>query len=163
MRLIGTVLQILERVTAVAIAILVALIMVIVVGQLVDRHFVDLPWDAPDQYARIAIVWLCFLGSALALSQGASIRIDLLDHWLPERFVAWRDLLFDLAILGILLLLTVKAWTVVKVGSMQVLLGTPFTADVPYAGFLVGSGLAAIFVAIRIARRLVGPMPAREK
>src|SRR6187399_1298694 len=98
MRLIGTVLQILERVTAVAIAILVALIMVIVVGQLVDRHFVDLPWDAPDQYARIAIVWLCFLGSALALSQGASIRIDLLDHWLPERFVAWRDLLFDLAI-----------------------------------------------------------------
>ena len=148
-------LRAIERVAAIAVAILVVIIMAIVIGQLVDRHFVDLPWDAPDQYARIAIVWLCFLGSALAISDGTSIRIDFIDHVLPARLIAWRDALFDAGLLALLVLLVVKSWTVVKVGGSQILLGTPFTADLPYSGLFVGSIVAALFIGARLLRRIV--------
>lgn len=145
--------DILERSLGWLVACLMLLALGIVTGQFVDRHFIDLPWDAPDQFARITVVWLCFIGTALALVEGSAIRIDLLDHVLPQRVIAWRDTIFDLVLLGMLIVLAVKGWTVVQVGSSQVLLGTPFTADLPYSGLLVGSVTGAVFVATRLLRR----------
>ena len=139
-----------------AIAALVILILAIVTGQFLDRHVIDLPWDAPDQLARICIVWLTFLGTALALSEGAAIRIDIIDHVLPRWLHTWRDALFDCILLALLIVIAVKGWAVVKIGASQILLGTPFTADLPYAGLFVGLLLAAFFVAIRIIRRIAG-------
>jgi TRAP-type C4-dicarboxylate transport system permease small subunit len=145
--------RLIERLTGWAVALLVAIALVVVAGQFIDRHFFDLPWDSPDQFARITIIWLCFLGTALALSDGAAIRIDLFDHWLPHRVLVWRDSIFDVLLLAMLIILVVTGWTVVKVGSSQFILGTPFTADVPYSGLLVGSALGALFILARILRR----------
>lgn len=149
---VGTV-RLVERVLGWAIALLVAIALAIVTGQFIDRHFFDLPWDAPDQFARIAVIWLCFLGTALALTEGSTIRIDLLDHVLPARLIAWRDAVFDVVLLGMLAVLVVKGWTVVRIGASQILLGTPFTADLPYSGLFVGAVLGALFVSMRIVRR----------
>ncbi len=152
-----------ERIIGWATVVLVVLILAIVSGQFIDRHIVDLPWDAPDQLARICIIWLTFLGTALALSEGTSIRIDLIDHILPPRMIAWRDRIFDVVLLGLLSVISIKGWSVVQVGASQLLLGTPFTADLPYAGLFVGVVLASIFVAIRLAGRVVECLPPIEE
>jgi TRAP-type transport system small permease protein len=155
--------RLLERLLGWAVGVLVLVILVIVTGQFLDRHVIDLPWDAPDQLARICIIWLTFLGTALALSEGAAIRIDLIDHVLPPRLLAWRDLLFDCMLLALVLVIAVKGWKVVQIGANQLLLGTPFTADLPYAGLFTGMVLAAFFVALRIMRRAIeGVAPAEE-
>lgn len=151
-----------ERVLGWAVAVLVAIALAIVAGQFVDRHFFDLPWDAPDQFARITVVWLCFLGTALALPQGSAIRIDLFDHVLPARFLAWREMIFDVLLLAMLLVLAIKGWTVVQIGASQILLGTPFTADLPYSGLFVGALLGALFIATRIVRRLLGRLESQD-
>jgi TRAP-type C4-dicarboxylate transport system permease small subunit len=145
----------LERVLGWVIMALMLIALGIVTGQFIDRHFMDLPWDAPDQFARITVVWLCFIGTGLALVEGSAIRIDLLDHVLPSRVIAWRDTIFDIALLGMLVVLAVTGWAVVKVGATQVLLGTPFTADLPYSALLIGSVAGALFVAARLLRRTV--------
>jgi TRAP-type C4-dicarboxylate transport system permease small subunit len=156
LKTIEAVLRMIERVAGLAVAALVAVALIIVSGQFIDRHFIDIPWDAPDQFARITIVWLCFLGTALALSEGAAIRIDLFDHVLPPRMLAWRDAVFDLLLLGMLAVLVVTGWTVVQVGASQLILGTPFTADVPYSGLFFGALLGAVFIGARILRRVLG-------
>jgi TRAP-type transport system small permease protein len=153
----------LERILGWATVVLVVLILAIVSGQFVDRHLVDLPWDAPDQLARICIIWLTFLGTALALSEGTSIRIDLIDHILPPRMIAWRDRIFDIVLLVLLVVISIKGWSVVQVGASQLLLGTPFTADLPYAGLFAGVVLASIFVAIRLVRRVVEGLSPNEE
>jgi len=54
--------------------------------------------------------------------------------------------------------LIVKGWTVVKIGASQILLGTPFTADLPYSGLLAGVALGAFFVSVRLLRRVFGAL-----
>jgi TRAP-type C4-dicarboxylate transport system permease small subunit len=152
--MLAAVVGLIERLLGWFVALLMLIALTIVSGQFIDRHFFDLPWDAPDQLARITVVWLCFLGTALAIVGGSAIRIDLVDHVLPPRVIAWRDVVFDVVLLGLLLVLIVKGWTVVKIGASQILLGTPFTADLPYSGLLVGVALGAFFVSVRLLRRV---------
>ena len=152
-----------ERVLGWVVALLVVTALAIVTGQFIDRHLIDVPWDAPDQFARITIIWLCFLGTALTLSEGAAIRIDLLDHVLPARFRALRDTAFELVLLALLVALAIKSWTVVKIGASQLILGTPFTADIPYSGLFVGLMLGIVLRGARLLRRAAGRLRPRTE
>ena len=72
-----------ERVLAWIIAALMLCLVVVVASQLVDRHVITLPMAAPDQYARVMLVWITFIGFALAVKNGLNIRVDLIDQRLP--------------------------------------------------------------------------------
>ena len=128
----------------------------IVALQLVDRHFFDVGLQAPDQLVRIGLVWLTFLGFALALQSGANIRIDFLDHWLGPHARCRLAIVFDALMLALCGLLAVKGWRVVEVGAGQQLLGTPFSAALPNAGFLAGLILMCLFLVVRLARGVIG-------
>jgi len=145
------------RVLRHAIGLLVVALLVVVSLQVVDRHFVNVPIDAPDQLVRIGLVWLCFLGFAAAVEAGANIRIEFMDMWLGPRARRVLAIVFDLAMLALCVLLIVKGMRVVEVGAGQQLLGTPFTAALPNAGFVVGVALTAFFVSVRLLRRLFDP------
>ena len=75
--------RLLDRLLAWCVAAIVVFLVVIVTSQLVDRHFIDIPIQAPDQYARIGLVWLTFLGFALAIRGNVAVRVDVIDHFLP--------------------------------------------------------------------------------
>lgn len=158
LRVISRTIAVVERLAEVGVGALVVAGLAIVFGQFVDRHFVDLPWDAPDQFARIALVWLCFNGTALALAGGSAIRVDLIDHVLPSRLLAVRDVIFDVVLLSLLILIAIKSRTVVEIGAMQILLGTPFTADVAYSGLLSGAILGVLVIIARLTRRITGEL-----
>src|SRR5690242_12482553 len=76
------------------VALMVALV-VIVSLQFVDRHFIDTGIAAPDQYARVALVWLTFIGFAIAVRSMLNIRVDLIDSRLPPRARVSLEVLFD--------------------------------------------------------------------
>ena len=144
-----------ERVLAWTAAILMAALLTIVGLQVVDRHFVDVPITSPDAYARICVVWLTFLGYALATRSGLAIRVDLVDHWLSPRM---RDVVagaFDLVILATLVLLLTKGWLIVKLGADQSILGTDLTTAVPNAALMVGFVALFLFLLARSIRRFV--------
>jgi TRAP-type C4-dicarboxylate transport system permease small subunit len=134
----------------------------IVTLQIVDRHFTDVPIVAPDAYARILLIWVTFVGFALASRAGLAIRVDLMDHWLPEHVRRGLEILFDLAKLAVLVLLVIKGWTLVEIGAYQSILGTDLTTAVPNAGLWVGSVMLLVFVVIGLLRSRfgrVGPVP----
>ena len=137
-------------------------LLAIVTLQIVDRHVTDVPIVAPDAYARILLIWVTFVGFALASRAGLAIRVDLMDHWLPEHVRRGLEILFDGAKLAVLVLLVVKGWALVEVGAYQSILGTDLTTAVPNAGLWIGSTMLLVFVVIGLLRARfgrVGPNP----
>lgn len=149
----------LDRLLAWFVAALVLALVAIVTGQLVDRHFMDIPIHAPDQYARIGLVWLTFLGFALAIRGNVAVRVDIIDHFLAPVVRRWVGIVSDATLLLLLGLLVVKGWVVYEVGTGQLILGTPFTAGLPNAGLVVGVVLMFLYVFLRLIARCRGHEP----
>lgn len=134
-------------------------LLAIITLQFIDRHFIDVPIAAPDAYARILLIWLTFMGFALAGRAGLAIRVDLLDHWLSARTRALLGMAFDFIKLSVLVLLIVKGWVLVQIGFYQSILGTDLTTAVPNAGLWVSALMMFVFVAIALIEVVTGKSP----
>ena len=139
----------------VIVALMVSLVAIVAL-QFVDRHFIDTGIAAPDQYARIALVWLTFIGFAIAVRAAVNIRVDLIDAHLPAKVRFVLAMVFDALLLVLLAVLVPGSWRLIEIGKDQELLGTVFTAAVPAAGVLISCVLMLLFVGLRLALRLMG-------
>lgn len=138
------------------IAALVAALLVIVASTFVDRHFVSLPMAAPDSYARVILVWLTFIGFALAVKSGLNIRVDLIDSRLPQKLRRVLEYVFDLVMLGLTVMLGLNGWRLVVIGRDQERLGTMMSEAWPSGALFVACILLALFLVLRIALRFSG-------
>jgi TRAP-type C4-dicarboxylate transport system permease small subunit len=126
------------------------LVLASTVGQVADRHLIKSDFGAYDQYGRLGLVWLTFLGIAVAVRERANIRIDLLDHFLPARVARVKGVVLDVAMAGVAVLLVVVGWPLLEVGSFQIIMDTPFDYEEVYAALLLGMAVLALFVAVRL-------------
>lgn len=155
-RLLGGVERILDGLVAVLVAGLVG----IVAASLVDRHVVTLPIPAPDQYARVLLVWLTFTGFALAVKNGANIRVDLIDSHLPRRVRAVLEGVFELVMMALAALIAFHGWRLVEIGRDQERLGTVISEAWPAVALFASCLLTIAFLVLRLALRLTGrPVP----
>ena len=138
----------------VVVALMVSLV-VIVSLQFVDRHFIDTGIAAPDQYARVALVWLTFIGFAIAVRAAVNIRVDLIDARLPPKVRHVLEICFDGLLAVLLIVLLPGGWRLIEIGAGQELLGTAFTAAVPAAGVLIACALMLLYVGLRLIGRLL--------
>ena len=137
------------------IALMVSLV-VIVSLQFIDRHFIDTGIAAPDQYARIALVWLTFIGFAIAVRAMVNIRVDLIDSHLPPKIRHVLALVFDAMLLVLLIVLVPGSWRLMVIGKDQELLGTVFSAAVPATGVFIACLLMLLYVGVRFAAGIMG-------
>jgi TRAP-type transport system small permease protein len=145
------------------VALMVSLV-VIVSLQFVDRHFIDTGIAAPDQYARVALVWLTFIGFAIAVRAAVNIRVDLIDARLPPKARSILEIGFDAMMFVLVAVMVPGCWRLIEIGKDQDLLGTVFTSAVPAAGVLIASILMLIYLGVRLAARLLRlELPAPEE
>ena len=149
-------LRVLERTLEWLVAALVAALLLIVSSTFIDRHFVTLPMAAPDAYARVILVWLTFIGFALAVKNGLNIRVDLIDARLPEKVRRILEYVFDVVMLGLTVMLGVNGWRLVMIGQDQERLGTGMSEAWPSAALFVSCILLVLFLVLRIALRFAG-------
>lgn len=149
-------LRLVERALEWLVAILVAALLLIVSSTFIDRHFVTLPMAAPDAYARVILVWLTFVGFALAVKNGLNIRVDLIDSRLPEKARRMLEYSFDVVMLGLTVILGVNGWRLVVIGRDQERLGTGMSEAWPSAALFVSCILLVLFLALRITLRFCG-------
>jgi TRAP-type C4-dicarboxylate transport system permease small subunit len=152
-----------ERVLEWLIAVLVMALVVIVASQFVDRHFVSLPMAAPDAYARVILVWLTFIGFALAVKGGLNIRVDLIDAHLPPQVRRLLEYLFDVLMLLLTLVIGFHGWRLIVIGRDQERLGTLLSEAWPSAALFASCILLVLFLALRIALRFAGREVARHQ
>jgi TRAP-type transport system small permease protein len=157
-------LNLLERLFEWFVALLLIILLAIVSAQLIDRYLVDVPIAAPDQYARIVVVWLTFIGFAAALRAGTNVRVDLIEPRLPPKLRLALETAFDVLLLLLMLVITFNGWRLVEIGADQLLLGTPLSAAVPAAALVVACLIMIPLVALRLALRLSGrELPGSEE
>ena len=149
-------LRLVERALEWLIAALVAALLIIVASTFIDRHFVTLPMAAPDAYARVILVWLTFIGFALAVKGGLNIRVDLIDAHLPAKVRLALDYVFDVVMLALTVMLGVNGWRLVVIGKDQERLGTMMSEAWPSAALFVSCLLLVLFLVLRIALRFSG-------
>ena len=155
-------LHLVQRVLEWIVAVLVAALLVIVASTFVDRHFITLPMAAPDAYARVILVWLTFIGFALAVKDGINIRVDLIDARLPLKWRRALDYAFDVIMLGLTVILGVNGWRLVVIGQDQERLGTGMSEAWPSAALFVSCIVLVLFLVLRIAVRASGREPPRH-
>lgn len=154
--ILNRVLRVLDFLLEWVVVVLMVSLVAIVALQFVDRHFIDTGVAAPDQYARVALVWLTFIGFAVAVRAAVNIRVDLIDAHLPAKVRFVFEMAFDALLVVLLVVLVPGSWRLIVIGKDQELLGTVFSAAVPAAGVLISFVLMLLFVATRLIVRLMG-------
>jgi TRAP-type C4-dicarboxylate transport system permease small subunit len=130
-------------------------LLLIVSSQTLDRY-VTVWHDSPEEYVKIGLTWLCFLGFALALKDGTEIRVDLADRFLPATARRWIYGVFDVALLALIGVVVIKSWTVFLISGDQLITGTDLTAAWPAGAMLIAFVLMFFVIAWRLVRRVRG-------
>lgn len=147
-------LAILDRLLRWCIVASMGLLVVLTFLQVLARYLAGSPFTGTDQMARICLVWLTFMGAAMAVRTSQNIRIDLLDRYLPLGALKLMNVFFDLVLLGLLAVLGYKGWQVMRVSASQQIVATPFNYDAMYLSVVIGALLMFVFVAFRVLGRL---------
>lgn len=155
-RMLTVPVHILETLVKILVVLALTVVLAFTVGQVADRYVLKSQFDAHDQIARIGMVWMAFLGFALGVRSRANIRIEVIQHFLPESVRRVSGVLLDVVMMVIAITLLVNGWQLLEVGSFQAIMGTPFYYDVMYGALLAGLILLVIFLALRIADTLMG-------
>lgn len=137
------------------VALVVLGLLLLVASQTLDRY-ITVWHDSPEEYVKIGLTWLCFLGFALALRDGTEIRVDLADRFLPANARRWIYGVFDVALLVLIGVVIVKSWTVFLISGDQLITGTDLTAAWPASAMFVAFVLMFFVIAWRLVRRVRG-------
>ncbi|MEO8004244.1 MAG: TRAP transporter small permease subunit [Betaproteobacteria bacterium] len=160
--LLDNALRLVERAMEWLVAVLVLGLVVIVASQFIDRHFVSLPMAAPDAYARVMLVWLTFIGFALAVKNGHNIRVDLIDTRLPPFARRALEYVFDAVMLLLTIVIGTNGWRLVVIGHDQERLGTVLSEAWPSGALFVACIILSLFIGLRVVLRLAGREVVRQ-
>jgi TRAP-type C4-dicarboxylate transport system permease small subunit len=139
----------LDRLVKTLLALALIVVLVFTVGQVLDRYLIKSTFDAHDQYARIGLVWLTFIGIAVGIRDRVNVRIELIHHLAAPAVRRWVSILLDLVTLAVAILLAIVGVRLLEVGSFQVIMGTPLNYDAMYAALLAGMALLALYLLLR--------------
>jgi len=126
-----------------ALVVLLGSMVIIAVLQIVLRQFFDSGIGWADELIKIIVLWLAMVGSIAAARDNRHIRIDVLSHILPGKFVALARVLVDLFAAGVCAIIAWQAWRYLQLEiewQETVLIDTPawtVHAIVPLAFLLI--------------------------
>jgi TRAP-type transport system small permease protein len=137
-----------------AIVLIVAGMVVVVASQFYDRYVSPLWGGIPaEEYVKVGIIWLTFLGFGVALRAGVSVRVDLIDSVLAVRVRRWLYAAFDVLLLFVLGVVLYKGVRLYDIATGQLILGTDMTVAVPTLGMLLGLVVTALAIVERVFLR----------
>jgi len=145
----------LEGLAKVTTALAILCVLIFTLGQVADRYILKGSFNAYDQIARIGLIWMTFLGAALALRERANIVVDLIDGYLSPKVVRIKALILDALSFALMILLLGYAFRLLEVGAYQTVMGTPFTYREVYLALVLGSILFIVFLAARIVTDVI--------
>lgn len=137
---IGTIDQV-NTVIRWVIAGMLALLAVLVIVQIASRFVLPFSIHWTDEVARYAMIYVTFLGAALALRHARLIAIELLPESLPFRARTILKLTTLVLSMGFFLVLIVQGWAMVGSVAGQTSAAAQFSMGIPYAAIPIGAML----------------------
>lgn len=101
---LGRVSDVINQATEYTIAGMMAAMTVIIALQVFFRYVLNDALSWTEEIGRYLMIWICFLGSAMALKYGEHISVTFIQDHLPPRLRRGVGLAIGLAVLGFFLL-----------------------------------------------------------
>jgi len=121
-----------DRAVVVSVFVLIVLMLFITTAGVFWRYILNSALSWSEEMGRYLLVWVSFLGAALATYRGVQIGINAVFDLLPERVRLWLDRLVKILIMIFLAALVVSGIEIlpsVRVRTAPTLL---ITMDIPY-------------------------------
>ncbi|MDA3919440.1 MAG: TRAP transporter small permease [Salinisphaera sp.] len=134
---------------------------VMICAQIIARTLFGYSFTWAEEAVRYAIVWLVFVGSAIAVRKDAHISIDVLQNILPEALV--RTLSIVVAAVGVFTSLLLLWYGVDLVATMAKFGQKSPALQVPMYWFYLSIPVSAALMSIRFAERLVTLVTSRTQ
>lgn len=140
------------------IGLLLALMVVLVFGNAAGRYLLNAGIAASEELARLAFVWLIFLGAVLAVRERTHVGVDMMVRMLPRGAQRLCLALCNLLILYALWLFAEGSWQQVLVGLNSELPVTGISLAAFAAAGLVCSAAMALLFLTDLVRLALGRM-----
>ena len=158
--------RLVARVTLATAMALLALMSVITFWQVITRFVLEEPSTWSEVTARSLMIWMVYLGLAVALRSGSLIAVDLLMEKLPAALRKVLAIALAAITLGVLAVMVWYGWLMAERTATQSIAGlsNPFTGNtisigLVYAAIPVGAALSVIAVIARLAEDLAQGVP----
>jgi TRAP-type C4-dicarboxylate transport system permease small subunit len=132
--------------------------------QFFSRYVLNDAFAWTEEIARYLLMWVTFVGAAVAMRRRNHIAVEVLHQFLPAPIVRVLNFLIDVIVLGFLCLLVWFAWTVTERMEIQRMTVFDVSMAYVYGGIFVGCVLLVWRAAQMVyanARRGWRPDPTR--
>jgi TRAP-type C4-dicarboxylate transport system permease small subunit len=102
-------------VETVMLASILAVMMLVVVGQVIMRELFGTGFGWVDELVRLMVLWLALVGSIAACRENRHIRIDALSNILPKSAVRLIRLFVDIFAAVVCAVIAVHAWRYLQI------------------------------------------------
>jgi TRAP-type C4-dicarboxylate transport system permease small subunit len=107
---------------------LLASMMLLAVGQIVLRIFFSFGFVWADELLKLMVLWIALIASIAASRSNRHLRIDVLSHFVPQRFARFPRIIVDIFASVICGILAWQSWRFVQLSiefEETVLVGVP--------------------------------------
>lgn len=129
-------------------------VLVFTVSQVLDRYIIHSSFSGHDQFARLSLVALTFIGIAVGIRDKVNVRIELISNFVSARTNRIIGVLLSLVTFLLALVIFFKDIRLLRIGAMQKIMGTPFTYQSMYGLAMLGMGLIMYFLLEAVIRHL---------
>ena len=144
------ILKIIKLALQVLCAVTLCMLVVILAVQIVNRNLVGHSFIWVEELAGIGMIYLTFLGSALATLNNSNTRIDFFIRLLPEKGMRIVNIISYLLSIGFLGILAKYTFRGIRNNVSNLTPAMKLPVSVEYAGMFLGIVLMIIFSVIQI-------------
>ncbi|MBT8364739.1 MAG: TRAP transporter small permease [Deltaproteobacteria bacterium] len=155
--------RLLSRLVESMVILIAGLIVAIVTAEVTLRYLFSHSMIFTEELSRYLMVWIVFLGSALAIRDGSHIRIQILLNRLGPRMQQIVKLAAYALIIVFLIFITVEGLKILPRQLQQMCITIDISLFYFYLAIPVGSILMIIFMLPVIRQTLGGKSPVKNK
>lgn len=135
---------------------LVFILVAVTTYQVFGRYILNKTPVWSEELAKIILVWLTFLGAAIAFGKGTHLKIDLLEKILSRRVSLIFNLIVDILIIFFLAIMCIYCYEFMVQISGRTTPAMRIPSSVSYLGLFIGFIASLPFLASSIVHSLRG-------
>jgi TRAP-type C4-dicarboxylate transport system permease small subunit len=97
-----------------SLVLLLGAMMLLAVGQIVLRIFFSFGFVWADELLKLMVLWIALIASVAASRSNRHLRIDVLSHFVPQRFARFPRIVVDIFAAAICGVLAWQSWRFVQ-------------------------------------------------
>ena len=143
-----------DRVVTITVITLLACMVVTTSAGVFWRYGLNSALSWTDELGRFLLVWISFLGAAMATYRGSHIGVNILVDRLPRRARIWVGRFVDLLIILFMSSVFVGGIKILPFIKFRVAPTLSLPMDIPYLIMPVSAGLIVFYVFVRLVSGL---------